>query len=125
MDRTLIILGALFGLLGTVASGFAAHAAGAENLTIAAHFLLFHAPVLLAVPALIHTGLVRRLIAHVGGGLIFIGGALFSGELALRALEDQSLFFMAAPIGGMILIAGWLIIAIAALATSRHAITAH
>ena len=117
MDRTFVVLGALFGLLGTIAAGIAAHTTGpGTTLDAAASFLLFHAPTLIAIPALIHTGLAQAMMARAGGGLIFIGCALFSSEMALRAIEGESLFFMAAPSGGSLLIAGWLIIILAALA---------
>lgn len=122
MDRALVVLGALFGLLGTAAAAAATHVTGpGTGLGTAANFLLFHAPALIALPALIRTGLARAGIAHAGGVLVFAGVALFSGELALRAIEGKTLFYMAAPTGGTVLMAGWLVIAIAALAARRDA----
>jgi uncharacterized membrane protein YgdD (TMEM256/DUF423 family) len=40
---------------------------------------------------------------------------LFSGDLALRAFAGHRLFPMAAPTGGIILIAAWLALAAAAV----------
>ncbi|MGI6245016.1 MAG: DUF423 domain-containing protein [Pseudochelatococcus sp.] len=117
MDRALIALGALFGLLGTAAAAVAAHVTGpGTGLDTAANFLLFHAPVLIAVPLLIRAGLAQAALARGGGWLVFAGVALFSGELALRAVEGRTLFYMAAPTGGTLLMAGWLVLAIGALA---------
>jgi uncharacterized membrane protein YgdD (TMEM256/DUF423 family) len=45
-----------------------------------------------------------------------LGAALFSGDIALRALAGHRLFAMAAPSGGIILIAAWLGLAAAAIA---------
>jgi uncharacterized membrane protein YgdD (TMEM256/DUF423 family) len=44
-----------------------------------------------------------------------IGGALFAGDVTARAWLGTRLFPMAAPTGGVILIAGWLVLALAAL----------
>lgn len=116
MDRALIVLGAIFGLLGTSAAGLAAHVTGpGTGLDTAANFLLFHAPVLIGVPLLVRAGLVHAAAGRVGGWLAAAGTALFSGELALRAIEGKTLFYMAAPTGGTLLMAGWLIVGIAAL----------
>ncbi len=42
------------------------------------------------------------------------GAALFAGDLSLRQFAGHSLFPMAAPTGGTLLIIGWLVLAIAA-----------
>jgi uncharacterized membrane protein YgdD (TMEM256/DUF423 family) len=44
------------------------------------------------------------------------GAALFSGDIAMRAFAGHRLFVMAAPTGGVILIAGWLGLVVAAIA---------
>jgi uncharacterized membrane protein YgdD (TMEM256/DUF423 family) len=44
-----------------------------------------------------------------------LGGALFAGDVSARAFLGHRLFPMAAPTGGMILIASWLTVALAAL----------
>lgn len=49
-----------------------------------------------------------------------LGLALFSGDLALRALHGTPLFPMAAPSGGVILMAGWLMAGLAALVPARR-----
>lgn len=121
MDRALIALGAVFGFLGTGAAAGAAHITGpGSGLDTAAYFLLIHGTVLIGISLLVQVGLVHAGAGRLGGWLVFAGTALFTGELALRAIEGKTLFPMAAPTGGTILLAGWLAIAIAALIPGRR-----
>ena len=43
-----------------------------------------------------------------------LGGALFAGDVSMRAFAGHRLFPMAAPTGGTILIVSWLVLALAA-----------
>ncbi|WP_019905637.1 DUF423 domain-containing protein [Methylobacterium sp. 77] len=119
-DRILLSLGALAGLLGVAASAAAAHIQGADSLKTAAQFLLFHAPAILALVALIATGTTHRLTTRIAASALVLGLALFCGDLALRALHGTPLFPMAAPSGGFLLMGGWLVAAIAALVPVRR-----
>jgi uncharacterized membrane protein YgdD (TMEM256/DUF423 family) len=58
----------------------------------------------------------RPLGLIAAGGLV-VGAALFSGDIALRALAHTRLFPMAAPTGGMVMIGAWLAVTLAALVT--------
>jgi len=49
------------------------------------------------------------------------GGALFAGDIAMRAFAGQRLFPMAAPTGGTLLLIGWLVLTAAALAAMAAA----
>jgi uncharacterized membrane protein YgdD (TMEM256/DUF423 family) len=114
-------LGALGGLLGAAGVGLAAaaaHISGDALLKTAADFLLFHAAALLAILALARGRVTRGLM--VAGSLIGIGAVLFCGDLAIRALAGLRLVPMAAPTGGMLMIAGWLGVAVAAPLALRH-----
>lgn len=119
IDRILLALGAFSGLLGVVGSAAAAHSSAGETLKTASLFLLVHAPVLVGIAALVASGAVRNGPARLAAGSILVGLALFSGDLALRALAGIPLFPMAAPIGGIVLMAGWLVLAVTA-AWPRH-----
>lgn len=119
IDRGLLALGALAGLLGVVASAAAAHGGGLDSLKTAAQFLLFHAPAVIGLVALIATGVTHRLMTRLAAIALVIGLALFSGDLALRALQGVPLFPMAAPSGGFMLMGGWLLAAIAAFIPTR------
>ncbi|CAO4154348.1 DUF423 domain-containing protein [Methylorubrum aminovorans] len=120
LDRLLAALAALAGGLGVAASAAAAHTSGGETLKTAAQFLLFHAPAILALTGFAAAGLTRGALTRLAAAALLIGLALFSGDLALRALTGQALFPMAAPIGGTVLMAGWALAAVAALVPARR-----
>jgi uncharacterized membrane protein YgdD (TMEM256/DUF423 family) len=119
-DRALIALGALAGLAGVALSAAAAHVTGAGTLETAARFLLFHAPALIALAALSGTRLVHPSLGRASGFALALGLGLFSGDLALRAVQGVPLFPMAAPSGGVILMLGWVLIAVAAARGARR-----
>ncbi|MGQ4275216.1 DUF423 domain-containing protein [Terrihabitans sp. B22-R8] len=113
MSRLFILVAALFGIAGVALAAASTHMA-APFLGTASQMLLFHAPVLIAL------GLFGRFAgagrAFVAGGVVLtVGTMLFSGDLVMRHFVGQSLFPMAAPTGGMSMMAGWLILGIAAL----------
>ncbi|GLS44547.1 DUF423 domain-containing protein [Methylobacterium brachythecii] len=119
IDRILLALAAVSGLLGVAASAAAAHGDGGETLKTAAQFLLFHAPLVVGLVALAGTEAMHGRLTRFAGAAILAGLALFSGDLAMRALSGVPLFPMAAPAGGLVLMAGWLLVAAAALVPSR------
>jgi uncharacterized membrane protein YgdD (TMEM256/DUF423 family) len=104
----LIALAGLIGAAGVILAAAGAHAAPHAGLDSAAYLLLFHATAVLGGAALAQQGLLwRPLVLAVLIGWI-AGAALFSGDVALRAFVSHRLFPMAAPAGGLILIAAWL-----------------
>ena len=103
------------GAAGVILAAAAAHVASNAGLDSAAYMLLFHATALLGGIALQRQGLVLKAMAFVALAGWALGGALFSGDIALRALAGHRLFVMAAPIGGTILIGAWLAFAVAAV----------
>lgn len=119
-DRILIALASIAGGLGVTASAAAAHIPGADSLKTAAQFLLFHAPAILALTGLAAAGLTHRRAARAAAAALALGLVLFSGDLALRALAGRALFPMAAPSGGVILMAGWMIAAVSAFLPARR-----
>jgi uncharacterized membrane protein YgdD (TMEM256/DUF423 family) len=111
-----VLLAGLMGAGGIILAAAGAHAsAGAGIDASAGHMLLFHAAAVLAGAALLQHGLVWRPLMLVALAGWVIGAALFSGDLALRAFAGHRLFAMAAPSGGIILIAAWLALAAAAV----------
>lgn len=113
--RLLLFLAGLAGAAGVALAAAAAHLGGA-GLETAATFLILHAAALVGVTALAAgaPGTPFARIALIGGVVLFVGLVLFSGDLAARAFLDDRLFPMAAPSGGGLLIAGWLVLAISA-----------
>lgn len=108
-NRALASAGGLCGAIGVALSALAAHHGGAFIGT-AADFLLFHAAALLGI-GLATTSRGLRL----GGFLLVVGLVLFCGDLLSRDLLGTRLLPFAAPAGGTLLIAGWLVVAASAL----------
>ena len=115
LSRALIAIAGLTGAAGIALAALSAHGAGYSRLATASSMLLFHAPVVLAVVVLVDRQLVQRHLA-IAAALGFAGGAtLFAADLALRDFAGQALFAMAAPTGGTLLIASWLVLVLAGL----------
>jgi uncharacterized membrane protein YgdD (TMEM256/DUF423 family) len=110
----LLLLAGLMGASGIILAAAGAHAAPGAGLESAASMLLFHAAAILGGAALMQQGVLWRPLALAALAGWVVGASLFSGDIALRALAGHRLFPMAAPTGGIILIAAWLILAAAA-----------
>lgn len=114
LDRILVLAGGLCGVFGVALSAAAAHRGGTFTAT-AASFLLMHAPLFVAVGLLGGNRLLR------GGSFALLAGlVVFSGDLLARDFLGFRLFPFAAPTGGTLLMAGWLCIALSALARPRR-----
>lgn len=111
-------LAGLFGATGVGLAAVGAHRSGSPNIATAAYFLLFHASALTAFCALALASHAR--VVLVAASMIAVGVILFSGELVLHALADISLVTRAAPIGGVLMIVGWLVAGIASPLALRH-----
>lgn len=109
--RFFIAIAGLTGAAGVALSAIAAHRTELTNLGTAANMLLFHAPAFLALGVLATNRLRRG-----GGWALALGLALFAGDLVSRAFLGGRLFPMAAPSGGVLMIAGWLVIGLSAFA---------
>jgi uncharacterized membrane protein YgdD (TMEM256/DUF423 family) len=114
--QLLVALACLMGAAGIVLTAAAAHAVKGAGLDSAGFMLLFHAPAVIAAMAAASNGLLWRPLGTIGAMGLILGAVLFAGDIALRAYTGHRLFPMAAPTGGMVLIASWLALAAAALA---------
>src|SRR5580704_7896398 len=112
----LLVLAGLMGAGGIVLAAAGAHVTPGSGLDSAASMLLFHAAAVLGGAALLRQGALWRPVALVVLVAWVLSAALFSGDIALRALAGHRLFAFAAPSGGAILIAAWLGLAAAAVA---------
>jgi uncharacterized membrane protein YgdD (TMEM256/DUF423 family) len=115
MISTLIILACLMGASGVTLAAAAAHAAPGAGLDSAAYLLLFHAVAVLATAGLATQAQLWRPLALVAMVGFVLGGALFAGDVSMRAFAGHRLFPMAAPTGGTLLILSWLVLAGAAI----------
>jgi uncharacterized membrane protein YgdD (TMEM256/DUF423 family) len=113
--RWLVVLAGAMGAAGVALAAASAHQPDATRLASASSMLLFHASAVLATVLL-----AERRVIHMRLGLaaalgFVIAAALFAGDLTLRQYAGHSLFPMAAPTGGTLLILSWLMLAMAAI----------
>jgi len=112
--RILVVLAGLMGAGGVILAAAAAHDADATRLAAASSMLLFHATAVLGAVALTERGILH---ARIGPGAAIgfvIAAALFASDLVMRQFAGHRLFPFAAPLGGTLLIASWLVLALAA-----------
>jgi uncharacterized membrane protein YgdD (TMEM256/DUF423 family) len=117
-SRIHLFLAALMGAAGVALWAMAAHRAGGASMVTAAQFLLLHAGAIIGLTACRKQGLINNWTASLGVAGLILGTLLFSGDLAMRALAGSGLFAMAAPIGGSLLIAAWLVVGVSTLVRS-------
>lgn len=113
VTRSLAIFAALGGALAVTTGAFAAHGTGPEVkllLTTGAHYQLVHAG--LALLCAVWPGRTRWIT--LAGWLAASGGLIFALALSTVALSGLSVMGAVAPIGGLLMIAAWLMIALAA-----------
>ncbi len=106
----LVTLAGLMGAGGVMLAAASAHAVPNAGLDSAGNLLLLHAAAVLGVTALLQVGLLWRPLGLVAVFGLALGAILFAGDITLRAFAGHRLFPMAAPTGGMILIASWLVL---------------
>jgi len=121
MNRNWIAIGALCGALAVMAGAFGAHGLAerldARSLALwetAARYLMYSALAQLAVGVLTRQGLRR---AGIAGWCFLVGGVLFSGTVFALALGGPRILGAVTPLGGLLLIAGFLALGWAALRT--------
>ena len=109
--RLFVVFGALCAAFGVALSAYAAHAVqgvAAAQLSTAAQFALLHG---IALAALVPV--TPRRVGRIALAMLALGTLLFSGSLV--AHHAFALPTRLAPIGGSLLIAGWLLYAVGAL----------
>ena len=114
LARVLIVLAPIMGADGVILAAASAHQADASRLGAASSMLLFHACAVLATVALAERALIHARIALFAAFGFVIAAGLFAGDLTLRQYAGHGLFPLAAPTGGTLLIASWLVLAVAA-----------
>jgi uncharacterized membrane protein YgdD (TMEM256/DUF423 family) len=112
--RILVILAGVMGADGVILAAASAHLPDATRLAAASSMLLFHATAVLAVVALAERGVIHVRIGIAAAWGFVIAAALFAGDLTVRQYAGHSLFPLTAPTGGTLMIASWLVLAVAA-----------
>ncbi|HLZ79926.1 MAG TPA: DUF423 domain-containing protein [Sphingomonas sp.] len=105
----LALLAALSGAVAVIAGAYGAHGPhgpAAEWLKTGSHYQLVHAVAALA--------LLGRPLGRATGWCFVAGGALFAGTLYAMAFGAPLWFGAITPIGGLLMIAGWLMLAVGA-----------
>ncbi|MCO1332872.1 DUF423 domain-containing protein [Microbulbifer sp. OS29] len=125
MAKFYLLLSALFGASGVALGAFGAHGLRGQ---VAEHLLeayktgvlyqIFHSLALLGIALLMQTW-GSRLSLSVSGALFVSGIVLFSGSLYALALGGPRWLGPITPIGGSLMIAGWIALFIAALNFSK------
>ena len=120
MDKIFFVLGALLGGLGVAAGAFGAHALETrlapdrlELFELAARYQMIHALALIAAAWAAErwpSGL-----ATAAGWLLFVGVLIFCGTIYALAFGAPRVLGAVTPIGGLSLIVGWLLLALAAI----------
>ncbi len=119
--RLWLLLAGLFGALGVLAGAYGWHGVGGDEgarlmFEFGSTYQMFHALALLAVAWLAS---IRRgpaaVPVHVAGVCFSLGMLLFSGTLYSLIMLGSIPFEGAAPIGGILLIFGWLSLSAAAV----------
>ncbi|WP_420479844.1 DUF423 domain-containing protein [Brevundimonas sp. FT23028] len=114
VNRNLAAFAAVNGAMAVALGAFAAHGAGPQIkslLTTGAQYQMTHA--LLGVACALWPA--RTALIGVAGWLATLGGLIFSVALALIGLLSLPRLGAVAPIGGVLMIAAWLLLAFAAL----------
>ncbi|MBV60139.1 MAG: hypothetical protein CMH65_02435 [Nevskiales bacterium] len=118
MPNPWLALAALFGFLGVAFGAFGAHALRArlssDMLRVwetAVNYQFWHALALLAVGILVLRGSSAWLTAS--GSLFALGVLLFSGSLYALALSGVRGLGAITPVGGVLLLGGWICLLVA------------
>lgn len=117
MMRLMLALTALNGLMGVAAGAFGAHGVADPQvkawLQTGAQYQIVH-----AVAAIACMALMTRMPgwAPWAGWLFGVGGLVFGGSLYLMALTGVRVLGAVTPVGGVLLIAGWAVMLVGALA---------
>jgi len=124
--KTWLVLGASLGLLGVAAGTFGAHAlpeylraAGADSdlarrqvwWETGVRYQMYHALALIGVAWVADRR--KSILPSLAGGSMFVGTLIFSGCLYALALTGQTFIGAIVPIGGVLFIAGWILLALA------------
>jgi len=123
-QRGIALVAALSGLLAVVLAATGSHilpqdGADAQKLwATALQIHMFHTVALLGIAALIQPG--SPPLMPWSGIAMMLGLLLFSGSLYLRASDFVSVPGLLAPLGGLLLMAAWLVLIVTLIRNSRN-----
>ncbi|HEY4585237.1 MAG TPA: DUF423 domain-containing protein [Brevundimonas sp.] len=118
-NRKLLVFAGLNGAMAVALGAFAAHGAAPTVktlLTTGAQYQMVHAA--LAVALAVWSGGGR--LARLAGWLASVGGLIFCRALAMIGLLSLPIMGAVAPVGGVMMIAAWCLVIVAALKTAPN-----
>ncbi len=121
--RGISLIAALSGLLAVILAAIGSHIIPQDNLfaqklwATALQMHMFHTIALLGIAALIQPDSPR--LMPWSGILMMLGILLFSGSLYLRAGGFVSVPGLVTPLGGLLLMAGWLVLVLTLIRKRR------
>jgi uncharacterized membrane protein YgdD (TMEM256/DUF423 family) len=121
--RIWLTLASLSGFLAVAAGAFGAHGVDDPKakawLETGGHYQLIHALAVFA--CFVVWRLWQAPAAGMAAWLFLVGALIFSGSLYLMAFGAPRIMGAVTPIGGVLLLAGWLVLAWATFAGTRSA----
>ena len=110
--RALLAGAGLLGAAGVIVGAAGAHLGGGNFAQLASTFLLLHAA---AIPGLLGAPIGSEKARRIVASLLACGAALFSGDLGWLSFTGRTLVSGMAPLGGLLLISGWLGLCVTAI----------
>ena len=113
LDRNLLVFAAFNGAMAVALGAFAAHGASPaikSLLTTGAQYQMVHAVLAVACATWSDGGKTGRIAGWLAAG----GGLIFCLALAMIGLLSLPVMGAVAPIGGTLMIVGWIVLAVAA-----------
>ena len=121
MDKKLLILGSIFGLLAVVLGAFAAHSLESvlnnesiETFQTGVRYQMYHALFLLVVGSMTTVTPKLKKLIFISSllGVLFFSGSIYGlATNELTAFDFKTIAFIT-PIGGLLLIISWLVLLI-------------
>ncbi|MBV6436292.1 MAG: DUF423 domain-containing protein [Phototrophicaceae bacterium] len=119
--KTIAVLGALLGATGVALGAFGAHGLSAvleangraATFDTASRYHLIHAVALLGIAAL--AAALNTSTLTPAGLVLTAGTVIFSGALYVLAIFDLRIMGAVAPVGGVLMVAGWVWVLVAVL----------
>lgn len=121
MERIFVIIAGLMGFLGIIAGTVGAHLLKdfwkvdpklLNSFEVGVRYHFYHVFALLASAWLVK--IYGSKAATTSGRLFIVGTVIFSGSLYLYGMTGERTFARVAPIGGLLLMGGWLSLSFAA-----------
>lgn len=125
MSRFFLVVGAVLAGLAVIIGAFGAHALsahltdrGADIWNTAVQYQMFHSVGIIAVGILLLILNAKKSLILAGFAFL-TGTILFSGSLYTIALVSVKNLGLVTPLGGLCFIVGWLLLVVAAMASTR------